>query len=130
MSTYEKFVNAAYYWEDHIPDWKPHTITTEDGYIITVFQLHSKEYNGESKGSILLQNGLFEDASSWLQTPQNEKNAAVYNIPLPLRLIENGYDVWLGNMRGSTYSRHHTHFDANDPTSRYWNFSLIEKGYD
>ena len=36
-STYAKFENAVDYWSGHIPDWKPHTVTTEDGYIITVF---------------------------------------------------------------------------------------------
>ena len=75
---------------------------------------------------------MFADAASWLQTPdvENERNKSAFNIPLPLRLIEDGYDVWLGNARGSTYSRHHTHLDANDSKSGYWNFSLIEKGFD
>lgn len=35
-----------------------------------------------------------------------------------------GYDVWLGNARGNTYSKGHIKFKRND--NRYWDFSWHE----
>lgn len=48
-------------------------------------------------------------------------------IPLALLLHDMGYDVWLGNARGNTYSRTHTRLN---PESRsFWDFSWHEIGY-
>lgn len=35
-------------------------------------------------------------------------------------LYDSGYDVWLGNARGNTYSRAHTHWSIDD--AKFWNF--------
>lgn len=42
-------------------------------------------------------------------------------------LAEAGYDVWLGNARGTYYSRAHTTMDP-DINQEYWNFSWEEIG--
>jgi len=34
-----------------------------------------------------------------------------------------GYDVWLGNGRGNSYSRKHLKWDPDKDKSEYWNFS-------
>lgn len=44
-------------------------------------------------------------------------------------LAEQGYDVWLGNARGTTYSRKHITMDPSDDKSNFWNFSWHEIGY-
>lgn len=41
-------------------------------------------------------------------------------------LADEGYDVWLGNFRGSSYSRNHTYLKEDN--SEYWDFSFHEYG--
>lgn len=38
-----------------------------------------------------------------------------------------GYDVWLGNFRGNTYSREHAWLDVN--SKEYWDFSWDEMAH-
>jgi len=41
-------------------------------------------------------------------------------------LYEQGYDVWMANVRGNTYSKRHVRYSAED--SDFWNFSFHEMG--
>ena len=43
------------------------------------------------------------------------------------KLANEGFDVWLGNSRGTTYSRKHVKLDANKDR-KYWDFSWAEQG--
>ena len=42
------------------------------------------------------------------------------------KLIEEGYDVWLANFRGTQYSQKHTTLDNN--SFDYWNIGVAEFG--
>lgn len=48
------------------------------------------------------------------------------NSSLGFYLSENGYDVWLGNVRGSRYSRKHKTLDNG--STKYWDFDWHEMG--
>lgn len=41
-------------------------------------------------------------------------------------LANAGYDVWLGNFRGTMYSKNHTNLATDDP--RFWNFNIDDYG--
>lgn len=42
-------------------------------------------------------------------------------------MVRNGYDVWLGNNRGTTFSRKHTVLNP-DKDRKFWDYSFIELG--
>lgn len=68
------------------------------------------------------------DAISWFAPEKLEVTLGEGELPLPIRLQNEGYDVWLANMRGTRYSRKHTSLDPSDISSDYWKFSWAEKG--
>ena len=44
----------------------------------------------------------------------------------PLTII--GYDVWMGNTRGNTYSRNHTYLDTCSSCPEFWSFGFDDSG--
>ncbi|XP_011499581.1 PREDICTED: lipase 3-like [Ceratosolen solmsi marchali] len=112
--TNDNIINsAAMINQENYPS-ETHIITTEDGYILTIFRIPG------ALGSIpvFLQHGLLESSSGWLIAGKNKALAYI--------LSDNGYDVWLGNARGNTFSRKHQTLSTSDP--RFWNFSWQELG--
>ena len=59
-----------------------------------------KDYpNGQS---VLVMHGTFMDASSWfIYREYGEFEFEEGDKPLPLVLLDMGYDVWVGSLRGS-----------------------------
>jgi len=96
-------------------------VVTEDCYHLEMHRIpFGKGQNATDKRrpAVYLQHGLLCSSADW-----------VMGIPeksLGYILADAGYDVWLGNYRGNTYSRGHCNLKPNDKA--FWEFSWDEMG--
>jgi gastric triacylglycerol lipase len=90
-----------------------HTITTEDGYILTFFRIQAK-YSTIVPGLpvVYLQHGLLDSSDTWI----------INSEPLAPGFIfaNRGYDVWLGNSRGNKWAMAHVNMSSSDKA--FWQF--------
>lgn len=95
-----------------------HTVTTEDGYILSMQRIPSGISGGIAGDRIpvLLQHGLLMDGVTWLLNSPDESLAFI--------LADNGFDVWIANTRGTKYSSGHTSLSPDDEA--YWQWSWDE----
>jgi lysosomal acid lipase/cholesteryl ester hydrolase len=99
-----------------------HKVTTADGYILTLHRIPNGKNAApappEGRPVAWLQHGLLSSSSDWLMNTREK--AWGY------RLADAGYDVWLGNARGNTYSKAHVSLDIK--SDEFWDFSWHEMG--
>lgn len=102
--------------------FETHPVTTDDGYILELHRIPnglSKLKSDDKKPAVLIVHDILGSSADFLIAgPENS---------LPLQLAEQGYDVWLGNNRGNTWSRAHKELDPNK-NKTYWDFSFHELG--
>lgn len=106
-------LNCQEYAIAHGYEMENHTVTTEDGYLITIFHIPGM---GEP---LLLSHGVIDSADNWFMRG---------NQSMGFLLANSGYDVWVSNVRGNRYGRRHESLDP-DRDARFWNFSYHEYGY-
>lgn len=102
-------------------EFEYHHVTTEDGYILELHRIYQNDENQDSNSTtkpvFFMQHGVFASSESYVLA--NDRSSAFVFANL-------GYDVWLGNSRGSMYSKNHTTLDPTGP--EFLNFSFWELG--
>ncbi|XP_035713590.1 lipase member K isoform X2 [Folsomia candida] len=93
-------------------------VTTEDGYILGVYRIpfSPKSSIGVAKKAVLLQHGQGANGLAWLVQSG------------PRNLADRGFDVFILNARGNTYSQGHVDPAMTPDNVKYWDFSFHEMG--
>lgn len=99
--------------------FEAHNVTTDDDYILTVFRIkHGKDASKPATKVVFLQHCLLCAAPAF--------QAAGPDKALAYRLADDGYDVWMGNSRGSYFSQGHVKYTTKD--KEYWDFTWADMG--
>ena len=103
--------------------YEEYSVVTSDGYVLTVNRIPGRL--GEQitkKPVVFMQHALDCDASEWVLNSPDK--APAFN------LAEAGFDVWMGNNRGSRLSMKHIKYDPSkkDDKPLFWNFDFEDMG--
>ncbi|KAK1291830.1 Triacylglycerol lipase 1 [Acorus calamus] len=95
-----------------------HTVQTKDGYLLAVQHIpHGRGANRGNYGPpIFLQHGLFEGGDAWFLNSVEESLGFIF--------ADHGFDVWVGNVRGTHWS--HGHVSLSEKKREFWDWSWQE----
>ncbi|XP_018395812.1 PREDICTED: lipase 3-like [Cyphomyrmex costatus] len=102
-------------------DGETHKVTTKDGYILELHRITGQtNFNNSQvqKPVVFVMHGILCSSVCWVIS-RPERSIAFL-------LVNEGYDVWLGNTRGNSYANNHTSHNIKEKD--YWNFSWHEIG--
>lgn len=101
-----------------------HSTTTPDGYILTIFNVKlspstlAKRNMTIKKNPFLYMHGMGSSADDLFMNGEGGS--------IGFYLVNNGFDVWLGNFRGNKYS--HSHVNPKISDKDFFDFSWQEMG--
>ncbi|XP_049849220.1 uncharacterized protein LOC126318250 [Schistocerca gregaria] len=97
-----------------------HYAKTEDGWYLCLHHICPNSAEGVSnakKPVVLIMHGFMQSSEAWLVRGDPSHS-------LPFILSSKGFDVWLGNNRGNTYSHKNQFYKPYE--TKYWDFSIDE----
>ncbi|XP_023720755.1 lipase 3 isoform X2 [Cryptotermes secundus] len=97
-----------------------HSVQTQEGYILELHRIpHGRpETTASPRPAVLLHHAFLCSSFDWVVLGPDKS--------LGFILADAGYDVWLANARGNTYSRKHVSLNPSDP--KFWQYSWHEMG--
>lgn len=99
--------------------YEEHHVTTKDGFILAMQRIprgRGEKENSAPKQVAFLQHGILADATNWVMDTPTRSLAYI--------LADQGFDVWLGNIRGNDYSNRHVKYHTYQ--WQFWNWSWQE----
>ncbi|WIA20837.1 hypothetical protein OEZ85_005188 [Tetradesmus obliquus] len=108
--------------EDMVPEGYPiekHRVNTDDGWVLNMYRIPHGKYRNNKPGPrpvVLLHHGITLSSACWTLLNANESSAYI--------LADAGFDVWMANTRGNTFSRGNYKHSYRDP--EYWYHSMDE----
>ncbi|XP_015520640.2 lipase 3-like [Neodiprion lecontei] len=99
-----------------------HHVTTYDGYILQMHRIPATPTSpaATNKSAVFLMHGLLSSSADWVVMGPGKGLAYI--------LADAGYDVWMGNARGNTYSKNHTTI-TDFAGKEFWDFEWHQIGY-
>lgn len=92
-----------------------HEVITKDDYILRLHRIIPQ--NRTKKFPVFMQHGIMATSGDFVITEEGS---------LGYLYTDNGYDVWIGNVRGNKFSSKHSKLAKQDPD--FWDFSFHEMG--
>lgn len=93
-------------------------VQTEDGYLLELHRIpHGKRnMNPNQKPVVFLMHGIMSSSADWVNMGSEKSLSYI--------LADAGYDVWMGNARGTKWSRKHIKYDPGSvqDAPQFWNF--------